>query len=471
MFGGLGGHAGRFARMAPWGGLVVLWLAVSVSVGLPGSTPTHDRSRSVRTPRSPRPPTGTSRSISDRCCRDCGWTPTCRSGSASWWTCRRPTPRDLNDLLARDALIASQPDGEIRRLHDVVVDMAVDNAIAGAGTGLFVAVLAMPGWRTIGKVRRAELARLIHLRALVRSRSGHLRSWSRWRSRSPPSWYRPATGQRRGPTHWHAARAAAGAAWIRGWTRQRLAAGPSTTGGIGLIRPRWTRTTGPSSCTATCAPRYRGSRASSGKPGPDQKAALLLSDRHDNIGMDPVAAALAETPTPTGDRRGRRHVVRAVAGRRSASTLPAESTSGTILVVAYAGNHDAGGHTRTPCGGAASPCWTASRWRWRASGLRRQRPDQYRPTAGADTPGAMTVQEQSARSARCTRASMDDIMNGSSTRGGARSYPSVLPQPWPIAKRIVKWKYSHCTANVGPVSRFMDGHFSYYCTSNGYTAC
>src|SRR5262245_7207058 len=68
--------------------------------------------------------------------------------------------RDVSDLLMRDALIASQPEGEIRRLHDVVVDMAVDNVIAGVGAGLFAGVVAYAGWRTVGRVRRAELVRI-----------------------------------------------------------------------------------------------------------------------------------------------------------------------------------------------------------------------------------------------------------------------------------------------------------------------
>src|SRR5262249_5715137 len=66
---------------------------------------------------------------------------------------------NLNDVIRRDALIASSPDGEIRELRDALLDMAFDHAIRGAAVG-FLAALAVAGlWRAIGRSRRAEPAR------------------------------------------------------------------------------------------------------------------------------------------------------------------------------------------------------------------------------------------------------------------------------------------------------------------------
>ncbi|HEU0288985.1 MAG TPA: metallophosphoesterase, partial [Nocardioidaceae bacterium] len=64
---------------------------------------------------------------------------------------------NLNDVIRRDALIASSPDGEIRELRDALLDMAYDHASRGAAVGL-IAALAVAGlWRAIGRTRRAEL--------------------------------------------------------------------------------------------------------------------------------------------------------------------------------------------------------------------------------------------------------------------------------------------------------------------------
>ena len=64
---------------------------------------------------------------------------------------------NLNDVIRRDALIASSPDGEIRQLRDALLDMAYDHAVRGAAVGL-IAALAVAGlWRAIGRTRRAEL--------------------------------------------------------------------------------------------------------------------------------------------------------------------------------------------------------------------------------------------------------------------------------------------------------------------------
>ena len=69
---------------------------------------------------------------------------------------------NLTDLINRDALIAAQPDGEIGRIQQVVQEMAVDDALAGAGSGLLVVVVVATVWTMIGARRRQELWHLVH---------------------------------------------------------------------------------------------------------------------------------------------------------------------------------------------------------------------------------------------------------------------------------------------------------------------
>jgi predicted phosphodiesterase len=252
--------------------------------------------------------------------------------------------RDLNDLLTRDALIASQPDGEIRRLHDVVVDMAVDNVIAGVGAGLFAGVVAFACWRTVGRVRRAELARIfshhvaqLELRVLAVLVAmviavGAVMVPGRMRSSDVE------------PTEWRPLQELLPDVRLDPRLDQvEAAAGFATTGGIGLIRTAvdsYNRSQRLYGDLRTAVP---GVASQIRKPLPDQKVALLLSDRHDNIGMDPVVAELAHLAE-----------VKLIidAGDDTSSGQRWEAFSINSLaehfkdykIVSVAGNHDAGGH-------------------------------------------------------------------------------------------------------------------------------
>jgi predicted phosphodiesterase len=69
----------------------------------------------------------------------------------------------LEQLLARDAVIASQPDGEIRVIRDAVVGMAASAALRGLGLGLLAGTGAVLVWAAVGPRRRGELrTRLTH---------------------------------------------------------------------------------------------------------------------------------------------------------------------------------------------------------------------------------------------------------------------------------------------------------------------
>jgi predicted phosphodiesterase len=63
----------------------------------------------------------------------------------------------LEEMLARDAVIASQPEGEIRVIRDAVVDMATSAALRGLGAGLLAGTATVLVWIAVGPRRRREL--------------------------------------------------------------------------------------------------------------------------------------------------------------------------------------------------------------------------------------------------------------------------------------------------------------------------
>ncbi len=454
VFGGLGGMKARLRRLAPWAGLVVLWLVVSVSVGLLGFftdtrpvtigahttavSPTHDGHVTLDLgPVLPRMRLDTDLPL----------------GIGLNVDVQETDATDLNDLLARDALIASQPDGEIRRLHDVVVDMAIDNAIAGAGTGLFVAVLAVIGWRTIGKVRRAELAKLIHLRARqveIRALAIVVAMAVAVAAVLVPDRLRASDVD---PTEWQPLRQLLPEVRLDPrLDRVEAAAGFSTTGGIGLIRTAVDTYNRSQQLYGDLRTAIPGIANQVRTAGPDQKLALLLSDRHDNIGMDPVIATLAEETDVD---------LVIDAGDDTSSGQRWEAFSINSLaehfkdypVVAVAGNHDAGGHIEDTMRRRGFTVLDSKPVD--VEGIRFLGDSDPTSTGlgAADTPGDETVQEQSARLAdvacdqdedeRIDTLVVHDPSSGAAT--AARGCAALVLS-------------GHLHRQVGPLTRPADGH-------------
>jgi len=63
----------------------------------------------------------------------------------------------VEQLIQRDALIASQPAGEVQRVRGALRDMALEALVRGAGVGLLAVVLVAGVWRLVGARRRGEL--------------------------------------------------------------------------------------------------------------------------------------------------------------------------------------------------------------------------------------------------------------------------------------------------------------------------
>lgn len=67
----------------------------------------------------------------------------------------------LDELVARDAVIASQPEAEIEQISTVVRDIAVASALRGLGVGLLTVLALVAVWMLVGPRRRHELGERI----------------------------------------------------------------------------------------------------------------------------------------------------------------------------------------------------------------------------------------------------------------------------------------------------------------------
>ena len=63
----------------------------------------------------------------------------------------------LDELLARDAVIASQPDGEIAAVEAALRGMWIDSAVRGAGVAVAVGAVLVTAWVSVGRERRARI--------------------------------------------------------------------------------------------------------------------------------------------------------------------------------------------------------------------------------------------------------------------------------------------------------------------------
>jgi Icc-related predicted phosphoesterase len=335
----------RLRAAAPWAALTVLWLITSVLIGVLGFANDSERV-TIGAHAATVSPTFDGHATLDlgavlprlRIKTD---TP---GGIGVNIDVQETDADNLTELLTRDALIASQPDGEIARIQQVVQEMAVDNAVAGAGSGLLVAVIVATVWAMLGRRRRRELWHLVHrherrvehraivvLVAMLITIASIFGPGQMRQAEVPPTQWRPLP------------QLLPELSLDDRLNAVEVASGFSTTGGVGLIR--------------TAVDTYRKSTELYGRlqdnvtdvagqihqPSEDQTVALLVSDRHDNIGIDGFASEVAKV--------GRVKLL-IDAGDDTSSGQSWEVFSINSLrqhfkdmkVVAVAGNHDAGGH-------------------------------------------------------------------------------------------------------------------------------
>ncbi|WP_210650111.1 metallophosphoesterase [Nocardioides sp. SYSU D00065] len=238
----------------------------------------------------------------------------------------------VEELVERYAYIAGDPTAQVDKVRDVVVDMAVSAAVRGVGVGLVPVALFL----LLGRHRRGELFRGLRTRqgllALVLLLVLPLLIWQPWESRE-------RTQEEQGSWQTLAELAGPGVVLPEEVRGLEVRTGPVTTESKRLVL---------SAIDTYDKSKEFYSDAAAGaadltlrQPGEGETVALLVSDRHDNIGMDRVARAIGDAAGATVILDG---------GDDTSTGQPWEAFSLDSLATAFedwerfgvAGNHDHG---------------------------------------------------------------------------------------------------------------------------------
>ena len=251
-------------------------------------------------------------------------------------TLGKTTATTTAELVERYALIASQPEGSVERVEGAVADMAYDAALRGALVGLVPVAV----WVLVGAERRRQLAvgsrRRVGAVALVGVVAAGVLVWEPWAV--DPETVESVESEQNWLTLPHflgdgvPVPEAAAAVEIR--------SDPTAFDTRRLVESAIS--TYQKSTDFYDAAAEQAGELELRQPGDDETVAVLVSDRHDNIGMDRVARAI-------GDRAGATVVLDA--GDDTSTGSPWEAFSLDSLDSAFGdgydrfavtGNHDAG---------------------------------------------------------------------------------------------------------------------------------
>ncbi|MEV5964311.1 metallophosphoesterase family protein [Kribbella sp. NPDC051952] len=335
----------RLRAIAPWAALTVLWLLTSVLVGVLGFANDSERVTIGAHAATVSPTFDGHATIDLGAVLPRLRIPTDAPGGIGVTVDVQETDAgNLTELLTRDTLIASQPDGEIGRIRQVIQQMAVDNAVAGAGSGLLVVVVVATIWTALGRQRRQELWHKVHRherrfehRAIVVLVAmlitiASIFGPARMRTADVP------------PTEWKPLfKLLPEMSFDDRLKSVEVAAGFSTTGGVGVIRTLVETYRKSTELYGRLKDRVKEVAPEIHRPNEGDTVALLVSDRHDNIGIDGFAAEVAKAG-------GVKLLIDAGDDTSSGQSWEAFSINSLkqhfkdMKVVAVAGNHDAGGH-------------------------------------------------------------------------------------------------------------------------------
>lgn len=244
----------------------------------------------------------------------------------------------LNQLIARDAVIASQPQGEIAAVRSAVVSMLVDAAMRGLGVGALAVLASVLAWRAVGRARRRAI-----WGAVRRPRRPQVVGAVGTALVTVVAVVLVAAPER--------PREATTASWVPITSvfpllpddavldRVEIVEGASTSGSKALVQGALD--------TYQTSVAFYGRMVETARdvdvrtPEDGETTALVVTDRHDNIGMDPVARVVA-------DRAGARLLI--ALGDDTSNGASWETFSINSLarefrdveIVSVTGNHDTG---------------------------------------------------------------------------------------------------------------------------------
>jgi len=242
---------------------------------------------------------------------------------------------DLERVLAQDAAIASQPDGEVAAMTSEIVGMALASLQRGVAAAVIAMVLAAAVWWAIGARRRRELRESWPPRPRVALGASVMAIVLLGALMA----YAPDPSTRRD------------VAWVP--LRQEFPELPDepSLGRVEISRGAATATS--KAIVQGALDTYEESRtfytelAEKAKglpvraPEEGQTTALVVTDRHDNVGMDPVAREVADAADVSfvldlGDDTSNG------ASWEAFSIKSLRQTFADLPIVAVAGNHDTG---------------------------------------------------------------------------------------------------------------------------------
>ncbi|MET1038449.1 MAG: metallophosphoesterase [Aeromicrobium sp.] len=197
----------------------------------------------------------------------------------------------LEEMLARDAVIASQPEGEIRAIRAAVLGMATSAAIRGLGLGLLTGTAVVLVWTAVGARRRGELrSRLVRparaqvlgasATALLVVGSAVLVIVPGDDGRPTKQWVSLTQEFPELPTD------------ISGLQDVELAQGSAASSSRALVEGALYLYR--DSVTFYEAVELNAQQAVLRTPEEGETTAIVVTDRHDNIGMDPVVRTIAD---------------------------------------------------------------------------------------------------------------------------------------------------------------------------------
>lgn len=196
---------------------------------------------------------------------------------------------DYNTLIQRYAVIASQPDAEVSKVEDLLRQMAYRAVIVGAVTGLSGPLL----WVLIGRRRRRELLHRLTPRRAVAGVVGAaavvgLLVWQ-------PLTDSPSSASVAGSAGWQSIATFVPETTVTGpATRLQIQGGLISRGTKTLIAGAFDTYNRSLTFYADLADRAQGLSADLRQPSDEETVALVVSDRHDNVGMDAVSRAIGD---------------------------------------------------------------------------------------------------------------------------------------------------------------------------------
>ena len=248
----------------------------------------------------------------------------------------------IDALIQQNAVIASQPAGEIATVRATLLDMIIDAVVRGVGVGVLAALAALVAWRLVGAERRAQLRTALggHLRErrarpLLTAGAGLLVAALAVTALVVPYGHTSVTEEEWVP----AVDLLPNAGFTGRLATVEVAKGAATSGSLAIIEGAIETY----NASVTFYQELLEAVPEEGfhESGEDETVALLVSDRHDNIGMDPVARAI-------GDAGGATVLITAGDDTSTGGSWEAFSISSLAdsfdgyEVVAAAGNHDTG---------------------------------------------------------------------------------------------------------------------------------